>query len=1164
MDKTSAIKLVQDTFQKPFNKEQFIPFIKNILNKLDESKAFPKVSGAYIKEIFREYVNSYERLGTYTDNEGKHIDVLIVYLQKESTIERARTAQRNFAARYLMDRDEKDAGLIAFVSPNSEDWRFSLVKMDYKFTETASGKVKVKEEFTPAKRFSYLVGENESSHTAQSKLVPFLENDTFNPTLKDLEEAFSIERVTEEFFEKYRALFLFVKEKLDDIVKKDKTIREDFSEKGVDTIDFSKKLMGQIVFLYFLQKKGWFGVEKNSAWGTGPKNFLRLLFEKKVISYKNFFNDVLEPLFYEALATEREQDFYRYFNCKIPFLNGGLFDPINNYDWVHTDILLDDEIFSNSVKTKEGDIGTGILDVFDRYNFTVKEDEPLEKEVAVDPEMLGKVFENLLEVKDRKSKGTYYTPREIVHYMCQESLINYLETELSSVIVSETKQSHLPIKEDIEILIRYGESAIEHDTRVEQKGIETRDYSYKIPEKIRTCAKLIDEKLANIRVCDPAAGSGAFLVGMMNEIVRARNTLTSYLPEKDSRAIYDFKRHAIHNCLYGVDIDPSAVEIAKLRLWLSLIVDEEDIKQIKPLPNLDYKIMQGNSLLEEYEGIKLFDEKLIIPETEKDKEIQLKNTDALISKIQKEYFDLHGSGKLSKQKKLEIETEIKKQKKLRETLLQNNAKPEEAGDFFNKPSQAKEQAEKLKSLHKKFFEETHKTEKENLRRQIDKLEWDLIEATLKEQNKESSIKKLLQFKKSNIRPFFLWKLHFAEIFQEKGGFDVVIANPPYGIVYDIDLKHSYELLYPTFKRNNDIYVAFYEKGFNFLNMKGILTYISPNTFLNGDYFVYLRRLLTEKSALKTIYDYKQIPIFVDPTVFVCVFICVKNNSINFPYSVIINSAVNSTTNFTSSFFVVNNCSDREFKPSNPIIEKLLISNNFIYLDELFLVKDVGFNYWTEGKGKKRDGDSIGDRIFYNGRRKNQKDVQFLKGRDIEKWGFQKPTNFLKHNYEDYLDKKVDTFRFSKNYFEYKPKIIYRQTSHTIIAAIDNNGHYLDKTVHLIVPRNGFDNYKPEFLLGLLNSSLFAYFYSYISQETEGRVFAQVKTTYIKKLLLPKNIKNNIIVEPVKKIINIASDTDFLENSKKQAKVKEYEAQIDQLVYKLYELTEEEIKIVESK
>jgi len=181
--------------------------------------------------------------------------------------------------------------------------------------------------------------------------------------------------------------------------------------------------LGQIVFLYFLQKKGWFGVKRDADWGTGPKNFLRELFEGKHGTYKNFFNDILEPLFYEALAWERDDDFYSRFNCKIPFLNGGLFDPINNYDWVHTDILLPNDLFSNDYKTKEGDNGNGILDIFDRYNFTVKEDEPLEKEVAVDPEMLGKVFENLLEVKDRKSKGTYYTPREIVHYMCQQSVI---------------------------------------------------------------------------------------------------------------------------------------------------------------------------------------------------------------------------------------------------------------------------------------------------------------------------------------------------------------------------------------------------------------------------------------------------------------------------------------------------------------------------------------------------------------------------------------------------------------------------------------------------------------------------------------------------------------------------------------------------------------------
>src|SRR3989338_8789195 len=255
--------------------------------------------------------------------------------------------------------------------------------------------------------------------------------------------------------------------------------------------------------------------------------------------------------------------------------------------------------------------------------------------------MLGKVFENLLEVKDRKSKGTYYTPREIVHYMCQESLINYLDTEINPHIVtyqdidSEQKnmfgnrvrtgqlkleeeeknlegQMFVP-REDIEILIKYGETAIEHDNRVVHEGHETETYAYKLPPSVRKNAKLIDEKLASIRVCDPAVGSGAFPVGMMNEIIRTRNALTPHIRGNGERSPYNFKRHAIQSCLYGVDIDPGAVEIAKLRLWLSLIVDEEDVKHIKPLPNLDYKIMQGNSLLEEYEGVKLFSDE---PETE--------------------------------------------------------------------------------------------------------------------------------------------------------------------------------------------------------------------------------------------------------------------------------------------------------------------------------------------------------------------------------------------------------------------------------------------------------------------------------------------------------------------------------------------------------------------
>ena len=584
MEKIAAQKLVQETLENSFDKDCFVYLIKNILNHVEEAPFTYR--GNYIWDDFADSIRSAERIGKYQDSEEKLIDILIINLNKETSLERARTMQRNFVAKYLNGSrggELKDAALVAFVAPNGDDWRFSFVKMEYRFDEQG----KVKEDFTPARRYSFLVGKNEHSHTAQSCLLPILCNDAENPTLAQLEEAFSVEQVTKEFFEKYRDLFLRLKESLDAIVKRDTKVKADFEMKNVDTVDFAKKLLGQIVFLYFLQKKGWFGVARGKKWGDGSRHFLRELFEKQHGDYENFFNDILEPLFYEALRLERPGDYYSRFDCRIPFLNGGLFDPLNDYDWVDTDILLPNELFSNNYKTKEGDVGNGVLDIFDRYNFTVKEDEPLEKEVAVDPEMLGKVFENLLEIKDRKSKGTYYTPREIVHYMCQESLAYHLATEL------EGKAE----KEEIETLIKYGEAVVEHDSRVINEGRETERYAFKLPKNVREHANLIDENLETIRICDPAVGSGEFVVGMMNEIIRARNALTTYLGDDGERTSYHFKRHAIQNCLYGVDIEPSAVEIAKLRLWLSLVVEEEERERIQPLPNLDYKIVQGDSLL---------------------------------------------------------------------------------------------------------------------------------------------------------------------------------------------------------------------------------------------------------------------------------------------------------------------------------------------------------------------------------------------------------------------------------------------------------------------------------------------------------------------------------------------------------------------------------------
>jgi len=362
-----------------------------------------------------------ERIGKFEDEEGNIIDILIVELNREHSIEYARTSQRNFIRWYLNGSrggEYKDAALVAFYTQKSPDWRFSFIKMQYSLT-------KGKDEFTPAKRSSFLVGEKGKSHTAQQQLINLLKND-YPPYLSDLEEAFNIEAVSDEFYEKYKAQLFNLKDELDKIVAKNNIIETEFEQKNIDTLNFAKKLLGQIVFLYFLQKKGWLGLQEGQSYGEGKRNFMRNLFEQAKTKGKNYFNDYLEFLFYGALSKKRTTDFYEKFNCRIPFLNGGLFDPINFYNWQDPtlDIPLPNELFSN--KSDEDEEGTGILDIFDLYNFTVKEDEPLETEVAIDPEMLGKVFERMLEVKERKSKGAFYTPREIVHYMAQQSLLYHL------------------------------------------------------------------------------------------------------------------------------------------------------------------------------------------------------------------------------------------------------------------------------------------------------------------------------------------------------------------------------------------------------------------------------------------------------------------------------------------------------------------------------------------------------------------------------------------------------------------------------------------------------------------------------------------------------------------------------------------------------------------
>ena len=406
MNPEQARQTIVKTFRGEFDDARFLFFIRNLVNHLDESK---KQTWTLKKAAFDDYVNHFNRLGTYTDPRGERVDVLTVHLRKNTTLARGRVTLRNFVADYLTTGhgQGKAAVIAAFISPNEDDWRFSFIKLDYTFEKTELGIVTERALLAPARRYSYLVGKNENCHTAQKQFLELLQTDTADPTVAQLESAFSVEKVTKEFYEQYKVLFEKTRDALADLLDSAPVIRQHFSERGIENDDFAKKLLGQIVFLYFLQKKGWFGVERGKAWGTGRKDFIRHLFTNRA-DYAhvpgqrkrppNFFNDILEPLFYEALAAPRidVDHYYSRFDCRIPFLNGGLFEPLYGYNWVETEILLPDTLFANNETTGEDDTGTGILDVFDRYNFTVNEAEPLEKEVAVDPEMLGKVFENLL------------------------------------------------------------------------------------------------------------------------------------------------------------------------------------------------------------------------------------------------------------------------------------------------------------------------------------------------------------------------------------------------------------------------------------------------------------------------------------------------------------------------------------------------------------------------------------------------------------------------------------------------------------------------------------------------------------------------------------------------------------------------------------------------
>ena len=899
-------RIIDNLLENRFNVENFKDFTANILN-LQVKNRRPYDS---IYKVFREYIETYQEISETTDKDGSKFYVLAVKIKSEKDPVRARIKQREFIANILRERKKRGA-LVAFFNEDYSHWRISFIKLDYEFT--AKG---FEEKLTPAKRLSYVVGKGEACKTAKDQFFSLtkLEDEV---SLNELEEIFALEKVTNDFFKEYKNKYLDIKELLtkDDVFmaeakKHDIENPESFAE------GFAKKLMGQLAFLYFLQKKGWLGVkivpetlnqqefnriynraldperevlekaynkvssdsyelrkdelneiiskeeidliatpfrntEYFGEWGTGDKKFIRNLFElhksNDKDNNKNFFDDYLEILFYNNLSKERGEVQYSLdFNCRIPFLNGGLFDPYGDYNWQTTSFNLSDDIFSNKNKT-------GILDIFDIYNFTINENDSYETEVAVDPEMLGKVFENLLEVSDRKSKGAFYTPREIVRYMTNESIMNYLLTNLEGKDIS---------KEDLDYLFNFGEFTKEYDQQIFEKDYIkdgkplTRDI-FGMPRNIITNSILIDDLLAKVKIADPACGSGAFPLGILNEIVRARNILTFYinmievLKEKDEqnywkridkkqrlRKLYTLKLYTIQNCLHGVDIEPSAIDITKLRLWLSILVDSDN-DNVKPLPNLDFNFMIGNSLVDEFEGMKLFDESLL-------------------------NLDEFSEGGSLEQKRL-----IKQHRLIQDTLFKTSEerKQDILKDIFRK------QAE--------YFSEKNADKKRELKSKIESLENRLIEVTLLANGNEKKLEEIKKGRKERRKPYFLWKLEFAKVFKENGGFDIVIGNPPYIGFHKVPNKELNKKLFYSAQGKYDFYILFIEKAYYLLKEKGILSYICPSYFYKRNYGEKLREFILNNMKIKLIIDFEDNQIFETAQTYTCIFLFEKNKNNDF-------------------------------------------------------------------------------------------------------------------------------------------------------------------------------------------------------------------------------------------------------------------------------------------
>lgn len=1074
-----------------FNKSFDLNSWKKILNTLFKNTSFYKTPIESIDKTlkYHQVAKSIKEFGTARLADDKTIKFYDIELEAGKHVTKNRVGLRNLIYGEVIPGDV-DAIFAVYHTKGDKDWRLTFISKavywDDDFNEN-------KQETSP-RRYTYVLGEDESVKTAVKQFESLFDEQL---TVKHLIDAFNVEKLNKKFFDNYVKHYKKFWKYLSDTPKYKRLFPSQNKESQEKAIrDFTKKLLGRIVFLHFLQKKGWMGCSPNTTkWENGERQFLLKLIEG--FEHKDqFHSKCLTKLFFNTLNKRRENDIFsvdglnnEINNTKVPYLNGGLFETDTVVNATNIDFPVN---YFND-----------LFDFFGQYNFTIDENSPDDHEVGIDPEMLGHIFENLLE--ENKEKGAFYTPKEIVQYMTQESLIQYLQT-------------HLGNHYEIENFIRNSD-----------KGNEQAKHNF-----IRDNAQQIELLLDNVKICDPAIGSGAFPMGMLQEIFKAKMALDWTLDRSE------VKKNIIQNSIYGVDLESGAVDIARLRFWLALVVDED---KPQALPNLDYKIMQGNSLLESFEGIdlsqihegiaieidqeaskaNLFSEELKKKETVKEQE--------KLEDLIKQYFDLDDP-----QAKKEMHAKIDQQVLNNIYFTLNDHKADLVKDYKKLTKKIKDKSANLTTAEQKIKYENESKDAKNLKKLNTQLE-NIAEKQLK----------LKELYHSNERPFFLWHLMFKEVF-DAGGFDIVIGNPPYidsetMVKNDKELREIIKNEFNTAVGNWDLFIPFIEKGLMIGKDNSQFCYIIPNKIISAKYTTELRSYLKEFEVVE-MRDYSTINVFKEASVYPITLTINKNKA---------EKDIKMTIMEDLNNILYYNCIDKtKFYKNiswskyffNPRIVKLInqIEENSTlkdYSDNISILGAATVSEAYKVKEVLKDNDNLNDNTF-----------KFVNTGTIDPfeslWG-KKDTQYIKAKYKNPIIEANDLIKINERRYQQAltPKLIIAGMSKYIEVFLDFEGEYMaGKSTSIII-----DNKEDLKYIGcLLSSKVNTFYLNYVYHSLKmAGGYLNISTDILNNTPLIRS--NNIYIYSI--IFDYISINKKGENSISQHISETFEEVLDALVFELY-------------